>query len=769
MVFITKNLNNILLILAYLFLTACSGSRHLPAGEKLYVGAKIKLESAEKINKRAIINAVEVTIHPQSNKTYFGMRPKLWLYNAAGENPHSKLQKWMRKKGEAPVLISQVKTGATSAIIDATLFNIGIFNSFTESVIIEMKHSSKVIYTSHVHQPYTIKELIYEISDDSISRIVHEEKDNSLIKIGANYNLEHLRNERIRLDALLKNNGYYYFNPDYLLFKADTSATEHTVSFHLTLKDSIPKNALTVYRINKVIIDQNYSLNERTGRSSKDTVMVDDFIFPGSETRMKVKPTVITRSVYLRKGEEFSRLKYTTTLNRLMSMGYFKLVQINFSESADSLPGLLDASILLTPMSKYSFQTEFDLVSKSNNYAGPRLNLSILNRNAFNGAELLNLKLAGTYEAQLGGKNKNLFTYSYNPELELTFPHFLVPFKLKKSNSIYLPKTHFLLSYNYLKKVNYFDMRTFKTVFGYQWKKDIRIEHELNPIDVSYSSIRNKSAEFTELLESNPFLKKSYKEQFIAGGSYSFTYNEQVIRGKKMQSFVHLTAEVAGTAFSLVYSIGRKTISPENPSKILGSVYSQFAKLAFDGRIFYNLKSQNKLAMRVFAGIGKSYGNSSILPYSEQFFSGGPSSIRAFQINSVGPGNYFQDTNKQGFLQMGGDIKLEINAEYRFTIYNYFKGALFADAGNVWLLKSNPALVSTPFSVTGFTDQIAVGAGLGLRIDVSFFVLRFDLAVPVRKPWMEENHRWVTNQIDFGNKAWRKDNLVLNVAIGYPF
>ena len=764
-----KFLNNILLILACLFLAACSGTRYLPQGEKLYMGAKIKLESAEKINKRTIRSAVEEAVRPQPNKSYLGMRPKLLLYNAATENPHSKLQKWMRKKGEAPVLISHVKPGATAAIIDAKLFNMGIFNSFTEAEIVEKKHSARVIYTSHVHQRYKIKELIYEISDDSISRIIGEEKGHSLVKVGANYNLDNLKNERIRLDEALKNKGYYYFNPDYLLFKADTSATDHTVSFHLTLKDSIPRNALTVYRINKVMINQNSSLNERIRRNSKDTIMVDDVIFMGHEARMKVRPSVIARSVYLRKGEEFSRLKYTTTLNRLMSMGYFKLVQISFSENADSLPGLLDATILLTPMSKFSFRTEIDVVSKSNNYAGPRLNLSVLNRNAFKGAELLNLKLAGTYEAQLGGNNKNLYTYSYNPQAELTFPRFIVPFHLEKTNSIFLPKTHVLLSYNFIKKVCYFDMRTFKTAFGYLWKKDIRIEHELNPIDVSYSSIRNKSAKFTELLESNPFLKKSYEEQFIAGGNYSFTFNEKMLEGKKVHLFVRVKSELAGNALSLATLIGGHPISSENPATVAGSVYSQFAKLSVESRVFYNLKSRNKLALRAFAGVAKPFGNSSIMPYSEQFFSGGPSSIRAFQINSVGPGNYFQETNTQGFLQIGGDVKLEMNAEYRFAIFKFFKGAIFADAGNVWLLKSNPSLIGTPFSFSGFTDQLAVGAGLGLRIDVSFFVLRFDLAVPLRKPWEEENNHWVTNQLDFGNTTWRKDNMVLNVAIGYPF
>ncbi|MCL6100911.1 MAG: BamA/TamA family outer membrane protein, partial [Bacteroidetes bacterium] len=215
--------------------------------------------------------------------------------------------------------------------------------------------------------------------------------------------------------------------------------------------------------------------------------------------------------------------------------------------------------------------------------------------------------------------------------------------------------------------------------------------------------------------------------------------------------------------------ISGEKITSDHPASVTGSIYSQFAKLSLDGRGYYNFRDKNKLAFRVFAGVAKPFGNSAILPYTKQFFSGGPNSIRAFQINTVGPGTFYQKTDNKGFLQMGGDVKLEMNTEYRFNIYRYFKGALFADAGNVWLLKSNPANTGSPFMLSKFMDQLAVGTGIGLRVDVSFFILRFDLAMPLRKPWLEENHRWVANQIDFGSSAWRRENLVLNVAIGYPF
>jgi len=369
-----------------LLLAACTGTRHLPNGEKLYTGAEIKLESAEKMDRQFVKSIVKAAVRPAPNKVYLGIRPKLWKYNFAGENPQSKFKKWLQRTGEPPVLLSSVKPGATSAIIDAKLFNIGIFKSFTESKIVEKKHTAKVIYTSHLHQPYRIKDLVYAISDDSISRIILAEKDKSLIKSGEEYNLDMLKNERIRIDGLLKNNGYFYFNPDYLLFKADTSNINRTVSFKLTLKDSIPNNALTVFRINKVYINQNYYLNERRSDSTKDTLIYENIVFIGKEARMAIRPKVLSKSIYLLKNEIFSRQNHVITLNRLMSMGNFKLVQINFSNSKSG-PGFLDVNILMTPMPKHTFRAEMDVVSKSNNYSGPRMNLSFLNRNALNGAE----------------------------------------------------------------------------------------------------------------------------------------------------------------------------------------------------------------------------------------------------------------------------------------------------------------------------------------------------------------------------------------------
>ncbi len=762
----------VLIILSCWLLSACSGIRLLAPEEKLYTGAEINLVNSgdlDKKEKRVIEKVAQSGIRPEPNKSYLGMRPQLWLNLITADDPKTWLGKWIRKRGEAPVYLSGVKPGVTAGYIDTRLFNLGIFNGTTTYEVVEKGNTAKVRYTSSIHKPYLQGELTYALSNDSIEKALLSEKENTLIKPGKDYDLEVLRSERIRLDDVLKNKGYFYFNPDYLLFKADTSTADHVVSFQLTLKDSLPVNALTAYRINQVLIDQDYTLSEGDAVTGNDTLHYRNYILRGSWPDQYIRPRVLLKSVFIRKGDIYSRQNHYKTLNRLMSMGNFKFVQVKFSDSETGAPGLLNANVLMTTVPRKTFRAEMDLVSKSNNFAGPRFNLNLLNRNTFKGGELLNLNLAGSYEAQLNGNSTNIFSYSFNPQLELTFPHLIVPFDADTRNSKFIPTTRLSLSYQYLKRVNYFDMKTFSLDFGYRWKENIRKQHDFSPVGLSFTSLANESEDFKALLAANPYLKKSYEEQFIAGANYSFTYNEQVIPTKKLQLFFQGSAETAGNAFSLVKIVGGDKPSADEPSSIAGSVYSQFAKLSVDMRGYYTFRNNTRMAMRLFSGVAKPYGNSSILPYSKQFFSGGANSIRAFQINSVGPGTHYQDGNTIGFLQLGGDVKLEFSSEYRFTIYRFLKGAMFADAGNVWLHKSSPASIGSPFVFSRFMNELAVCAGAGLRLDVSFFLLRFDLAFPLRKPWLPENHRWVASQTDFGSATWRKDNLVLNVAIGYPF
>lgn len=764
------NIHKPYMILVFLVIGGCSSTSHLPVGEKLYKGAEVRVVSSEVGNTRKVRAIASDAVRDKPNKKFLGFHPRLWLYRKVGDDPQKWLGKWLKKFAEPPILIREIAPAVTAANIDAKLFNAGYFHCLTMPEIVTIKGSAKVVYTVYVSKAYTIGEITVAVSDTAISSLIKSVLNDSRIKPGDDFNLSMLKSERERVDDLLKNNGYFFFDPAYLLFKADSSGADHIVALTLTLKDSIPANATRIYRINKVYIDQNYSLDDEISGRNPDTVRYENNIISGQESDMNIRLAVILESVYLRKHKVYSRQNHIVTLNRLMSVGSFKFVQVKFFESDTTAQGFLDVTILLTPMTKHSVRVEMDLISKSNNFMGPRVNISSLNRNVFGGAEHLSFNLAGSFEIQLGGEGRDLYTYSLQPQAELTFPRFLVPFKLNRSNVIYAPKTIFLLSAHYIKRLEYFDMYNLQFSYGFSWKENIMKEHVMKPFNISYASVRNKSDQFVTLLEENPFLKKSYEEQFITGMNYSFTYNEQVHPGKRAQSYLQLYGETAGNLLTLGSIIGGNKPSAESPGTLMGSVYSQFSKVTLDGRFYYNFNPKNKVAVRFFAGVAKPYGNSSVLPYATQFFSGGANSIRAFSINAVGPGTFHdEDAEVAGFLRLGGDVKLEMNAEYRFALYRMVKGALFADAGNVWLHKSNPALSESPFRVSSFMSELAVGAGVGIRLDVSFFILRFDLAIPLRKPWLEEDSRWVTDKINFASPSWRKENLKLNVAIGYPF
>jgi outer membrane protein insertion porin family len=746
-------------------LASCTGTKHLAEGELLYTGADIRLESDEILDAKRIESAAEKAFRPTPNTSILGMRPKLWIYQFAGENPKSKFKKWLKEKGEPPVLLRDVRTDAIADVIDAQLFNMGIFNSKTQSEAIKKKKKAKVLYVSKVHAPYRLNTYQIDISDDSIQQILTDGTKESLIKPEIEYQLDILRSERNRIDALLKDKGYFFFSPDYLIFKADTiNVTNKTFNLLLTLNEDTPPSALQPYRIGEVTVNQHYTL--QADASEKDTVVFKQTSYISDKSSKPIRPTVLQRAVFFNENELYTRQNHQLTLNRLMSMGNFRFVQVHFNE-ADS--NRLDADIRLTPLPVNTFRVEMDVVTKSNNYTGPRMNLSLLNRNTFGGSEQLKLNLAGSFEAQLNRLSEQLFSYSFYPEVELSIPRLLLPFNIQQTNRLYTPQTRFAMSYNFTRRMDYFDLRNFQFNFGYKWRKDLKSSHELNPVSISNTELMNESQTFKDLLVSNPILKKSYEEQFVAGASYAYTYNEQTISKKTTQFYVNFTAETAGNVFSAISTISGEQPAADNPSSILGSVYAQFMRFSADARMYRNFSHKQQLALRLIAGVGKAYGNSATLPYGKQFFSGGPNSIRAFPINSVGPGNYLQSTTTGGFLQLGGDIKLEMNAEYRFDIYSFLKGAFFIDAGNVWLQSSNPATTGSAFSINTFMDEMAVGTGIGLRVDVSFFVLRFDLATPLRKPWLSSGNRWVLSEFNPFESQWRKENLMLNVAIGYPF
>jgi len=366
------------------------------------------------------------------------------------------------------------------------------------------------------------------------------------------------------------------------------------------------------------------------------------------------------------------------------------------------------------------------------------------------------------YEVQIaGGNNTGLSSLVLGLKGELIFPRVISPFKIKEDFFKYsVPKTKTSLGINYLRRSQLYELLSGSALFGYNWNSNRYITYNINPISINYSSLSNTTQEFDDILNQNPFLRQSFEQGFISGLTFSFNYNGMVDVNNPNQFYLNSTIDVAGNSISLF----AKEQMQGSPKTFLGLEYAQYARVDMDLRFHHNFgKSRGQtLATRLFAGYGLAYGNSEILPFVKQFSSGGPYSVRAFRIRSLGPGTYSVNTDDnvdENFFDQTGNIRLEANIEYRFPIYSFLKGALFADAGNVWNSKANPVFDGKDIFTSNFINELGMGAGVGLRIDLQGFVIRFDLAAPFHDPSLPEGERF-----DF-----KIDKPILNFAIGYSF
>lgn len=754
-----------------LLITACIGCRatkYVPEGDSLYTGSDFKIESNEsKRFIRTIKSDLQEQLKPKPNTSILGAPIKLNLYTLLGKSKKEKGLKYnlKRKFGEAPVLMSAVSPSFTQKALTAALFNKGLFDAEVSYEILKNKNGKKssVTYTIKTGKRYKIDNYSIQIKDTAIAHLI-ENTNKSRIKVDRGYSLERLKKERAEIDETLKNNGYYHFNPEYLVFEADTSGARSSVTMRLKLKPQATEESLRRYTLSGVYVLLDSSYTERHIIHERDTAMVDNVVLYLNED---FKPSPIAQYVYLKSGAYYSRENQQLTISRLMGMNLFKYVDITIEEK-DSTK--LDVYIHLSPLAKRSISVEVEITSKSNNFIGPGMTLNYTDRNVFKGGEKISLGFHGSIETQLNGQFKGLYTYEFGPMLNLTIPRFLLPFKVKASSN-FTPNTIFTSSYTFLKRVNYFEMSNMQLSFGYRWKESLPKEHYLRPININYFNINNVSDDFKILLEDNPALNRRYEDQLIVGVTYSYIYNQQVFPRKKNQIYFNGNIDIAGNTLSLLNTLSG---SPENSigaKTVMGVAYAQYAKFDIDLRNYLKISRKTVFASRMILGYGIPYGNSSALPFVKGFFSGGTNSLRAFPVNSVGPGTYRLPDSLQSsyFIQQGGDIKIEFNAEYRFPIISIIKGAFFVDAGNVWLYKKNDLIPGAQFKFEKIFTELAVGVGFGLRADLSFFIIRLDLATPIRKPWYPEGERWVLDDARLGNPTWRRENIILNIAIGYPF
>lgn len=743
--------------LAVFFLQGCSVKRFIPAEKLFYTGAEVNVETeAEVKDIKQVKTLLQTVLRPEPNSKFLGMRPGLYFHYKAQKEHPGFINRWLNKKfGEEPVYVSEVETRQVEELMLNRLENSGFFYSEVDTEIITKpkKKTGSALYEVKIRKPYVLE--TYQLDEDSlfiyndIQKIMAE----SPVDPGMRFDLTFMKLERERIDAKLKEMGYYNFNPGFLIFEADTNQYENKkFDLFLRLKKNVPQKAVIPYKISEVNVYPNYVLESDS--LSRDTIHLKgkNFIQQGEF----FKPKRLEPYIVLEEGQFYSPDKSRTSARRLTSIGAYKFVNIRYevldSLSTDSL-GILQANIFLSPLKRRAIRAELQAVTKSNNFAGPHLAVTYANRNLFHGGEILNVSAKVGYETQLsGGKQKGLSTIMLGAQTDLIFPRLLFPININEDFFNYsIPKTKISLGADYLRRSKLYSLGSLSAEFGYLWNANRFVTHELNPISVNYVRLSQTTEEFEEILANNPFLRSSFDQEFIAGMTYSFIYNGMIDADKKHQFFINSTLDIAGNTLSLF------TNKDNDPRTVSGFEYAQYAKADVDFRYHFKLKPEQTIATRFFAGLGLPYGNSFTMPFSKQYFSGGPYSVRAFKIRALGPGSFTPDPDQNiTYFDQMGNIRLEANVEYRFPIYSFFKGAAFADAGNVWL--THEGVEGGKFG-SDFLSELGIGVGVGLRVDIQNFVIRFDLAAPMHDPSLPEGERWI---YDFGSP-------VLNFAIGYPF
>lgn len=756
------------LIVGLLLFASCSNTRYLADNESLYVGSSVIIEdSLGKKEKKSMSSELEDIIRPVPNSKFLGLRLKLWVYNVVGETKRERgIKYWLKDKfSEPPVLKSDLNLDYNNDLLQNYLGNQGYLSATSIAEDQTKKKKTKATFHVNLNQRTFINNIEYEIIDTlRITRHISNTKKESLLKVGDPYHLGTISNERERISEVLKSMGYYFFSPEHILILADTSVGEYLLDLKVTLKmDEMPEEAKYPYVMNNIIVQPNYQLRTRSSNRPEravDTVYYRDFKIV--DRTKSFRPNVFYQAMQFSPGELYNKRDHNNSLNRLITLGTFRFVKNEFTIVEDSSAYLLDVNYLLTPAPRKAFNIELGGFGNDENRLGSRATIAWSNKNFLKGAELFTVKVTGGFEKQFGGELKRPNQYNLGIESSLNIPRFMVPFIRIKPSGMFIPRTLINVNYNYNLKQNYSSTNVYTARFGYNWKEDISKEHHLYPISISYvqTDTLTKDADFTANLSN------LYYNGIIVGPDYEYTYNSQLKGVKKNNYYFNGAADFSGNIIGLI----QKADYENNPRKILKSSYAQYIKLQADFRYYHNITDESIIAARVFGGWGYSYGNSYNLPNVKQFYSGGSNSLRGFSSRLVGPGSFhpLTATGEQSFVEMLGDIKLEANLEWRMKLYRFVKGALFVDAGNVWLQRPNEQFPGGEFS-NKFLREIAVSAGGGLRFDFSILILRLDLGFPVRKPWLPENDRWTYNHINFRDAQWRRDNILFNIAIGYPF
>ncbi len=747
------------------FVSSCSTTSRLGKDDVLYTGLK-KIEyvpnGAQKDIPAGVKSKVKdaVDVPPNNYISLIGMRSPfpvgLWVYNHWTQPQKGWTRKLYDKLVEEPVLVSDVRPQLRVKMIENELADNGFFNNSASYELITNKKNSKkakISYMISAGEPYLL-DTIELLPDTSF---LYHKIDSIAGKIayftpGERYSVDSLSAARMRIANELRNRGYYFFQPDYIEYLADSTITKERIALRLTVARNTPQFALERFATGNVTV----IVNRNAGGGTPDTIQEPNLTLVRM-TPLKLRSAIIPECVTFRPGRTFSVQDMNRTQTYLSRLGIFNSIQIGAYPDTTSVDRCLNVLVECTLDAPYEASIEANVSSKSNSYIGPGVTVSLTNRNMFGGGEQFRVGLTGSYEWQTGHNRSSVFnSYEVGLNTSLAFPRLLAP-KFVRVSRRNLNWTRFNLGLDLLNRPHYFNMSQISASINYDWQLRRYFSYTFTPLKLTYIKVVRTTELFDSIIAANPAVGLSFQDQFIPQMSWSMFYDRQMDRDNiiNLQATV---AEAGNISWVLWRLFGVKSEKP-----LFGMPFSQFVKGTAQAVYSRRIGSGDHwLVSRIFGGIAHAYGNSTEVPYSEQFYVGGANSIRAFAVRSIGPGSYHPEGTNGNNFDETGTFKFEFNMEYRFPLYGPLHGAMFLDSGNVWLLKNDPMRPGGKLDGRKFYKELAVGTGVGLRFDISMLVIRGDLGIGIHAPY-DTGKRGYYNMTSF------KNSLAFHLAIGYPF
>ncbi|MCW5907059.1 MAG: BamA/TamA family outer membrane protein [Chitinophagales bacterium] len=779
------NAGLLFLLFAVFFISGCRVAKNLPEGQSLLVKNKFVINKKElTVAERDKIRTDFANIVAQKpNRRFLGVFPaRMWLYYSATKGKKlTRFKQWIIDKvGEEPVVFDSLQADKSDRLLENYMFNFGFFYADVNYTTSTNKKKTKVVYTITNGPKWKVGEITYQRGKFKSDSIAYNFRINTALKPGDRFDIAALKAERERIESVLRNAGFFYFSREYVMFDLDTISETKTVNIKVSVLQPSDTAEHKQYRMNNFYITTDYATDILNDTLQRDTVYTGDSLeYMIISHKRVLRKNIVSDAMFMKRGGLYSRNNEIRTLNRLNQLGTFKFITLDFMRSKGR-EGYLDCIVSLTPAKKQSISGTVEANVTNEGLFGVAGSISYKNRNLSQRADQLLVDASAGVQLRFSRKqNVQVITSTASTSITYYLNRFLVPFRAKVFSRNTNPKTRLNVSYNFENRFDFdtsanvtflYQLHNFSSSFGYEWNERITKRHLFNPLTVSFYLLPKRGDEFIKRLNSNPILKSSFEEQVIIGPNYTFVYDNQ--RSSKDRIFMYFRGSLE-TAGNIIYA-GYKLANLKNKNDSLylmfNKPFSQYFRAEADWRNYFRIRNHGMFAIRTFAGIGVPYGNSYALPFIKQFFVGGPNSLRGFLIREVGPGGYVDSTaynpetgekKNIGFFNQTGDIKLELNAEFRFDIYKWLKGALFMDAGNVWTLRKD-ARTNGNFAFNRFWKEFALDVGAGLRLDFNFFVIRLDYGFPLRDPRKSDGDRWL-----FENAQFRKGQFQL--AIGYPF